>query len=54
MTSDDDFPTYEFSPNLSLDPHLSSGHFNLDTLLSIPNLSRGFIYPGSLPPCCKV
>ena len=54
MTSDDDFPTYEFSPNLPLDPHLSPGHFNLDTLLSIPNLTRGFIYPGSLPPCCKV
>ena len=30
MTSDDDFPTYEFSPNLSLDPLMFPGHFNMD------------------------
>ena len=51
MTSDDDFSTYEFSPNLPLDPHLFPGYFNLDTPFSIPNPTRGFIYPGSPPPC---
>ena len=51
MTSDDDFSTYEFSPNLPLDPHLFPGYFNMDTPFSIPNPTLGFIYPGSPPPC---